>query len=176
MGGGSGAHGEPQTQGLHQLYFAVPGSLAAGTRLAGCSCYCRLRGELLLCPHVPHSPVLAKGVGHTWEKSLYLLHGWALPKPYLWKRPQKLSPGEHSPSNTAGKAAKSFMIQKAPNVGKAMQCHVPKRTRVQCCSTPLPTATSLSASLPTVPLLASQGLSAGTHLSCPSAVSHQASS
>lgn len=80
------------------------------------------------------------------------------------------------PQQHCRQSCEVFYDTNAPNVGKAMQCHVPKRTRVQCCSTPLPTATSLSASLPTVPLLASQGLSAGTHLSCPSAVSHQASS
>lgn len=108
------------------------------------------------------------------EKSLYLLHSWALPKPQLWKRPQKLCPGEHSPSNTAGNAAKYFMIQKAPNAGKAMQCHVPTGTGVQGCSAPPPNATFLSASPPSLPLLASQGPTAGTHLSCPSAVFHQA--
>lgn len=79
-------------------------------------------------------------------------------------------------SNTAAKAAKSFIIQKAPNVGRAMQCQVPTGTGAQRCSAPLPTAISLSACPPSLALLSSQGPTAGTHLSCLSSVSHQASS
>lgn len=49
--------------------------------------------------------------------------------------------------------------------GHAVPC--PHRHWIQRCSAPLPTAISLSASHPSLPMLASQGPTAGTHLSCP---------